>query len=108
MQQVEHSAILRVIHNEIILKKLDFYSESAHNITIKKNKEVAVMDNDKKVEFSDREIDGIAKAIALAELAARSPKEKDPSIPMTKDDRYYQSLENVMKKYNALKAEGKI
>lgn len=66
------------------------------------------MDNDKKVEFSDREIDGIAKAIALAELAACSPKEKDPSIPMTKDDRYYQSLENVMKKYNALKAEGKI
>ena len=43
------------------------------------------MDDNKKVTFSDREIEGIAKAIALADLAARSPKEKNPSIPMTKD-----------------------
>ena len=40
------------------------------------------MDDNKKVTFSDREIEGIAKAIALADLAARSPKEKNPSIPM--------------------------
>ena len=66
------------------------------------------MENKKKVTFSDREIEGIAKAIALADLAARSPKEKNPSIPMTKDDRYYRALENGMKKYNALKAKGKI
>ena len=33
------------------------------------------MDDNKKVTFSDREIEGIAKAIALADLAARSPKE---------------------------------
>lgn len=61
-----------------------------------------------KVQFTDEEIEGIAKAIALAELANRAPKEKNPSIPMTKDDRYYRALENGMKKYNAWKAEGKI
>ena len=34
------------------------------------------MDDKEKVKFSDEEIEGIAKAIALADLAARSPKEK--------------------------------
>ena len=37
------------------------------------------MDDNKKATFTDREIEGIAKAIALADLAARSPKEKNPS-----------------------------
>ena len=50
------------------------------------------MDDNKKVTFSDREIEGIAKAIALADLAARSPKEKNPSIPMTKDESRRQNL----------------
>lgn len=43
------------------------------------------MDDNEKVTFTDREIEGMAKAIALADLAARSPEEKNPSIPMTKD-----------------------
>ena len=66
------------------------------------------MDEKEKVVFSGREIEGIAKAIALADLAARSPKEKNPSIPMTKDERYYQSLEKGLKEYEKLKEEGKI
>ena len=53
----------------------------------------------KKVKFSDEEIEGIAKAIALADLAARSPKEKNPSIPMVKDEFYYKALAEVKKKY---------
>ena len=65
-------------------------------------------EKDEKAVFSDREIEGIAKAIALADLAARSPKEKNPSIPMTKDERYYQSLEKGLKEYEKLKEEGKI
>lgn len=56
-------------------------------------------EKDEKAVFSNREIEGIAKAIALADLAARSPKEKNPSIPMTKDKRYYQSLEKGLKEY---------
>ena len=42
------------------------------------------MDDNKKVTFSDREIEGIAKAIALADLAARSPKEKKRTNTFTK------------------------
>ena len=53
------------------------------------------MDNNKKVAFSNSEIDGIAKAIALADLAARSPKEKNPSISMTKDKHFYKALEKA-------------
>ena len=66
------------------------------------------MDDNKKVTFSGREIEGIAKAIALADMAARSPKEKNPSIPMTKDERYYRTLEKGLKEYETMKAEGKI
>lgn len=62
----------------------------------------------KKVTLSPSEIEGIAKAIAIADIAAHAPKEKNPSIPMTKDERYYRALEEGMKKYYALKAEGKI
>ena len=66
------------------------------------------MDDNKKVTFSDREIEGIAKAIALADLAARSPKEKNPSIPMVEDELYRRAMKEGIAKYNALKAEGKI
>ena len=65
-------------------------------------------EKDKKAVFNNREIEGIAKAIALADMAARSPKEKNPSIPMTKDERYYQSLEKGLKEYKKQKEEGKI
>ena len=50
------------------------------------------MDEKEKAVFSDREIEGIAKAIALADMAARSPKEKNPSIPMTKDEHFYKAI----------------
>ena len=53
-----------------------------------------------KVQFTDEEIEGIAKAIALAELANRSPKEKNPRIPMTKYALYYKALAEVKKKYS--------
>ncbi len=57
------------------------------------------MDDKEKVKFSDEEIEGIAKAIALADMAARAPKEKNPSIPMVKDEFYYKALAEVKKKY---------
>ena len=71
------------------------------------------MENDreeenKKVVFTDEEITGIAKAIALAELANRTPKERNPSIPMTKDERYYRAMKEGIAKYNALKEKGEI
>lgn len=50
------------------------------------------MDDKEKVTFSDSEIEGIAKAIALADLAARSPKEKNPSIPMAKDEHFNKAV----------------
>ena len=62
-------------------------------------------EKDKKAVFSDHEIEGIAKAIALADMAARF---QNPSIPMAKDERYYQSLEKGLKEYEKLKEEGKI
>lgn len=58
------------------------------------------MEAKEKVQFTDEEIEGIAKAIALAELANRAPKEKNPSIPMTKDVLYYKALAEVKKKYS--------
>ena len=61
-------------------------------------------EKDKKAVFSDHEIEGIA----LADMAARSPKEKNQSIPMTKDERYYQSLEKGLNEYKKQKEEGKI
>ena len=61
-----------------------------------------------KVVFSDEEIEGIAKAIALAELANRTPKERNPSIPMVEDELYYRALKEGMAKYNALKEKGEI
>ena len=39
------------------------------------------MDEKEKAVFSDCEIEGIAKAIALADTAARSPKEKNRVSP---------------------------
>ena len=66
------------------------------------------MDDKEKATFSDREIEGIAKAIALADLAARSPKEKKPSIPMVEDELYHRAMKEGIAKHNALKAEGKI
>ena len=56
-------------------------------------------EKDKKAVFSDHEIEGIAKAIALADIAARSPKERNPRIPMVKDEFYYKALAEVKKKY---------
>ncbi len=66
------------------------------------------MDDKEKATFSDREIEGIAKAIALADLAARSPKERNPHIPMVEDEPYHRAMKEGIAKYNALKAEGKI
>lgn len=50
------------------------------------------MDDKEKATFSDREIEGIAKAIALADLAARCPKENNPSIPMAKDEHFNKAV----------------
>lgn len=61
-----------------------------------------------KVQFTDEEIEGIAKAIALAELANRAPKEKNPSIPMVEDELYHRAMKEGIAKYKTLKAEGKI
>lgn len=59
------------------------------------------MEAKEKVQFTDEEIEGIAKAIALAELANRAPKEKNPSIPMIKDTLYYEALAEIKKKYSS-------
>lgn len=66
------------------------------------------MEAKEKVQFTDEEIEGIAKAIALAELANRSPKEKNPSIPMVEDELYHRAMKEGIAKYKTLKAEGKI
>lgn len=66
------------------------------------------MEAKEKVQFTDEEIEGIAKAIALAELANRAPKEKNPSIPMVEDELYHRAMKEGIAKYKTLKAEGKI
>ena len=66
------------------------------------------MEAKEKVQFTDEEIEGIAKAIALAELANRSPKEKNPRIPMVEDELYHRAMKEGIAKYKTLKAEGKI
>ena len=59
------------------------------------------MEAKEKVQFTDEEIEGIAKAIALAELANRAPKERNPRIPMIKDALYYEALAEIEKKYSS-------
>ena len=49
----------------------------------------------KKIVLSEDSLTYISKAIALADMAARAPKEKNPSIPMTKDESYYDVLARV-------------
>lgn len=66
------------------------------------------MEAKEKVQFTDEEIEGIAKAISLAELANRSPKEKNPRIPMVEDELYHRAMKEGIAKYKTLKAEGKI
>ena len=66
------------------------------------------MEAKEKVQFTDEEIEGIAKAIALAELANRAPKEKNPSIPMVEDELYHRAMKEGIAKYKTLKEEGKI
>lgn len=67
------------------------------------------MDNEnKKVTLSPSEIEGIAKAIAIADIAAHAPKERNPRIPMVEDELYHRAMKEGIAKYNALKAEGKI
>lgn len=61
-----------------------------------------------KVKLTDEEIEGIAKAIALADMAARAPKEKNPRIPMVEDELYHRAMKEGIAKYEAMKAEGKI
>ena len=64
-------------------------------ILYKDIKEAAVTDDtddNGKATFNNRDLDGIAKANAPADLAARSPKEKNPSIPMTKDKHFYKAI----------------
>ncbi len=66
------------------------------------------MEAKEKVQFTDEEIEGIAKAIALAELANRAPKERNPRIPMVEDELYHRAMKEGIAKYKTLKAEGKI
>ncbi len=66
------------------------------------------MEVKEKVKFTDEEIEGIAKAIALADMAARAPKEKNPRISMVEDELYHRAMTNGIAKYNELEAEGKI
>lgn len=49
----------------------------------------------KKIVLSEDSLNQISKTIALADMAARAPKEQNPSIPMTKDERYYDILSRV-------------
>lgn len=64
------------------------------------------IEENEKVRLSDKEIEELAKFIALGEMAARAPKERDPHIPMVKDEFYYKAMEKAMEKYEKLKAQG--
>ncbi len=45
--------------------------------------------------MSDDYVEQIAKAIALADMAAKAPKGNNPSTPLTKVKRYYRVLTKV-------------
>ena len=49
----------------------------------------------KKIVLYEDSINQISKAVVLADIAARAPKEKNPTIPMKKDKRYYSVLARV-------------
>ncbi len=66
------------------------------------------MTENKKVELSEDSLKEIAKAIALADMAAQAPKEKNPRIPMVEDELYHKAMKEGIEKYNAMKEEGKI
>lgn len=53
--------------------------------------------------LTEKEINGIATAIFWADLANKGPFERNPRIPMTKDETYYKSIEKGIEIYNKMK-----
>ena len=62
----------------------------------------------KTVSLSDEEIKQLGIALSLADISSSAPKERNPRIPMQKDELFDSALENGIDKYNALKTKGEI
>ena len=46
--------------------------------------------------------------LSLADISSSAPKERNPRIPMQKDELFDSALKNGIDKYNALKTKGEI
>lgn len=72
------------------------------------NAEVEDMADKKIVSLSDEEIKQLGIALSLADISSSAPKERNPRIPMQKDELFDSALKNGIDKYNALKTKGEI
>ena len=72
------------------------------------NAEVNDMTNKKNISLNDEEIKQLGIALSLADISSSAPKERNPRIPMQKDELFDSALKNGIDKYNILKAKGEI
>lgn len=72
------------------------------------NAEVNDMTNKKNISLNDEEIKQLGIALSLADISSSAPKERNPRIPMQKDELFDSALKNGIDKYNALKTKGEI
>lgn len=66
------------------------------------------MTNKKTISLNDEEIKQLGIALSLADISSSAPKERNPHIPMQKDELFDSALKNGIDKYNALKTKGEI
>ena len=65
------------------------------------------MANKKIVHLNSEEIKQLGTTLAVAKIAAESPKERNPRIPMKEDALFRSALKNGLAKYNLLKSNRK-
>lgn len=66
------------------------------------------MANRKIVHLNNEEIKQLGATLAIAKIAAESPKERNPRVPMKEDALFRRALKNGLAQYTLLKANGEI
>lgn len=66
------------------------------------------MANRKIVHLNNEEIKQLGATLAIAKIAAESPKERNPRIPMKEDALFRRALKKGLAQYTLLKANGEI
>lgn len=91
---------LVMIKEETYQNMMSKVEESKTACGEKTSQEDVKQDEEKKVHLTEKEINGIATSIFWADLANKGPFERNPSIPMTKDEVFYSVIEKANKNIN--------